>query len=341
MSTMRAIGAFTGLPISDENSLQDVTVDLPTPARRDLLVRINAVSVNPVDVKRRAASKSSETTTILGYDAAGVVEAVGSGVTLFTPGDEVFYAGAVNRPGSNAEFQLVDERLVGRKPSSLDFADAAALPLTTITAWEILFDRFGLTQASTGTLLVLGAAGGVGSMALQLASTLTSLTVLGSGSREESRQWARRMGAHDVVNHHDLVASVGDRAPAGVDYLLTPHSSGNATAFAQIVRPFGHIGAIDDPKDFDFVLFKGKSVTWHWESMFTRSTYMTDDMAEQGALLNRVGELVDATTIESTATEYLTDFTAAGLRRAHELVETGSMIGKVVIARRDLPSRRS
>ncbi|HEY9411611.1 MAG TPA: zinc-binding alcohol dehydrogenase family protein [Jiangellaceae bacterium] len=329
---MSAIVSFDGLPIDDPRSLVDDTVDVPQLRPRDVLVRVEAVSVNPVDVKRRAGHTSASGALVLGYDAAGTVVARGPDVTTVAVGDEVYYAGDITRPGTNAEFHAVDERLAARKPASLGFAEAAALPLTAITAWESLFDRFALSEASTGTLLVLTGAGGVGSIMIQLARQLTGVRVLASASRDESRAWAVRMGAHDVVDHHDLVATTARAAPDGLDYLFTSYSRGNIPAFAEIVRPFGHITAIDDAA-LDLYPLKSKSIAWHWELMFTRSMYETPDMIEQKRLLERVAELVDEKAITTTMTTAIADFSAAGLRRAHELVESGRTVGKVVVHR--------
>lgn len=306
--------------ISTSHGLQDVELPAPAPGPRDLQVQVRAVSVNPVDYKIRRSGGDK----VLGWDAAGVVVAVGSEVSLFAPGDEVYYAGAIDRPGSNSRLHLVDERIVGRKPRSLDFAAAAALPLTTITAWETLFDRFRLDAGSTGTLLVLGAAGGVGSMVIQLARALTGLTVVGSASRDESRKWALDLGAHDVVDHHDL--------PEGVDYIFSPSTAGRIERFAEILRPGGAITAIDEPEGLNLLPLKAKSISFHWELMFTRSLFQTPDMIAQHELLDRVAELVDAGTIRSTLTTLLSPINAATLTRAHEMVEGGHMVGKVVVA---------
>ncbi|GAA3231883.1 zinc-binding alcohol dehydrogenase family protein [Dactylosporangium siamense] len=293
---------------------------IPAPGPRDLQVRVRAVSVNPVDHKVRRGGGDK----VLGWDAAGEVVAVGSEVSLFTPGDEVYYAGSIDRPGTNSRLHLVDERIVGRKPRSLDFAGAAALPLTTITAWETLFDRFRLDAGSTGTLLVLGAAGGVGSMVIQLARALTGLTVIGSASRDESRKWALDLGAHDVVDHHDL--------PEGVDYIFSPSTAGRIERFAEILRPGGAITAIDEPEGLDLLPLKAKSISFHWELMFTRPLFQTPDMIVQHDLLDRVADLVDAGAIRSTLTTRLSPINAATITRAHEMVEGGHMVGKVVVA---------
>lgn len=330
MTTMNAIGLYAGGPVE---SLQNVTVAIPEPRPRDVLVRVRAVSVNPVDVKQRASLPASEAPHILGYDAAGVVEAVGREVTTLGVGDEVWYAGDITRAGSNAELQVIDERIVARKPASLSFAAAAALPLTTITAWESLFDRFGLTKDSTGDLLVLGAAGGVGSIMIQLAKALTGVRVIATASRDESREWALGMGADAVVNHHELRDETLAVAPSGVDYLFSPHSKDNVGIYADIVKPFGHIAAIDEPKGLDLVGLKAKSIAWHWELMFTRSMFETPDMIEQQKLLTRTAQLVDEGVLRTTLTKTIDDFSPAGLQEAHRDVESGRMTGKVVVTR--------
>ncbi|HEY0260659.1 MAG TPA: zinc-binding alcohol dehydrogenase family protein [Lacisediminihabitans sp.] len=335
MGTMHAIGYTTNLPATDRDALVDLELPVPSPARHDLLVAVFAVSVNPADVKLRAGSAPGGEARILGFDAAGVVRAVGDGVTLFAPGDEVYYAGSVDRPGSDAEFQLVDERLVGRKPATLSFEDAAAMPLTTITAWEVLFERLRLTDNSGGTMLVIGASGGVGSMILQLAKRLVpGLRLIATASRPEAEEWVRRLGADAVVNHRgDLVAQVLETAPHGVDYLFTSHSEGQIETYAAIVKPFGHIVGIDDPEVLDVTPLKDKSIAWHWEFMFTRPVQQTPDMVDQHELLDQVAFLVDAGRIVSTATTRLSPLDAERLREAHRLVESGSVIGKVVVSR--------
>ncbi len=330
-STMTAIGAFAADSI--EESLRDVTIEVPGLRPRDVLVRVQAVSVNPADYKVQAGLTSSSEPVILGFDAAGVVEAVGPDVSTLNVGDEVWYAGDVNRPGSYAQFQAVDERIVSRKPSSLSFADAAALPLTTITAWESLFDRFGLTRESTGDLLVLGAAGGVGSIMIQLAKALTDARVIATASRDESRAWVEGMGADVVVNHHHLREETLAAAPDGVDYLFSPHSAGNIDVFAAIVKPFGHITAIDEPEGLDLGPLKAKSIAWHWELMFTRPMFETPDMIEQQRLLAATADLVDRGVLRTTVTKTIADFSAEGLREANRDVEAGRMTGKVVVSR--------
>jgi len=328
---MRAVGYRASLPIREPDSLLDVELPIPTPGPRDLLVRVEAVSVNPVDTKVRRGVDPAGELKVLGYDAAGVVAAVGSEVSRFVVGDEVYYAGSIGRPGTNSAFHLVDERITGHKPTSLDFAEAAALPLTTITAWEALFDRFRLGKDSTGTLLVMGAAGGVGSMIIQLARALTGVTVIGTASREESRAWVTELGAQHVVDHHaDLVAAVRAVAPGGVDYIFSPFSEGNVAAYAELLRPGGEVTAIDEPEGLDLLPLKDKSLTWHWEMMFTRPLFAPEDPS-QHELLESAAHLVDSGVLRSTVGQRLEPISASTLRRAHELVESGAMTGKVVI----------
>ena len=332
MTTMTAIGAYAGLPIDSPDALQDVVVPIPELRPRDVLVRVEAVSVNPVDVKRRTGMQPSSEPTILGFDAAGVVHAVGSDATTFSVGDEVWYAGDVTRQGSNGEFHAVDERIVARKPASLSFAEAAALPLTTITAWETLFERFRMTAETTGDLLVVGAAGGVGSVMIQLAKQCTGVRVIGTASRDDSRSWALEMGADAVVDHHHLRDQTLEVAPDGVDYLFSPHSAGNVDVYADVVRPFGHITAIDEPEGLELVVLKPKSIAWHWELMFTRPMFGVD-MEAQGRLLADAAAMVDAGALRTTLTTAIAGFDADGLREAHRLVESGRMVGKVVVHR--------
>ena len=332
MATMTAVGSHASLPIDSPDALLDLEVPLPEVGPRDLLVRVEAVSVNPVDIKRRSSLSPSAQPTILGFDAAGVVHAVGSEVTSFAVGDEVWYAGDVTRQGSNAEFQAVDERIVARKPASLGFADAAALPLTTITAWETLFERFAMTADTTGDLLVVGAAGGVGSVLIQLAKACTGVRVIGTASRADSRRWVETMGADAVVDHHHLRDQVPGVAPDGVDFVFSPHTAGNVATYAEITRPFGHITAIDEPEGLDLVGLKAKSIAWHWELMFTRPMFGYD-MEFHGRLLAEAAAMVDAGDLRTTVTTVIDGFDAEGLREAHRLVESGHMVGKVVVHR--------
>lgn len=332
MTTMTAVGSFNGLPIEDPDALRDIEIAVPELRPHDVLVRVHAVSVNPVDIKRRRSLKNSCTPTVLGFDAAGVIDAVGAQVDTLAVGDEVWYAGDVTRPGANAEYHAVDERLVARKPATLSYAEAAALPLTTITAWETLFERFGLNTDSTGDLLILGAAGGVGSAMIQLAKQRTKVRVIATASRTESQQWCRALGADVVVDHHDLHDQVRAVATDGIDYLFSPHSRGNVQVYADIMRPFGHITAIDEPEGLDLLPLKAKSIAWHWELMFTRSMFGHDMIAQQ-RLLADAAAMVDAGCLRSTLTTAIDHFDADGLRQAHRLVESGAMVGKVVVHR--------
>jgi zinc-binding alcohol dehydrogenase family protein len=329
---MKAIGFRTA---GSADNLIDLDIPTPTPGPRDLLVKVEAVSVNPVDIKLRIGSQPAEgATRYLGYDAAGIVQAVGSEVTLFKAGDAVFYAGQIDRPGSNAEYQLVDERIVGKKPKSLSFAQAAALPLTAITAWELLFDRLGITKESTGNLLVLSGAGGVGSILIQLARKLTGLTIIASASREETIAWVEKMGAHQVINHHKPLPEELERIGIPqVEYVASLNGTDKQLpVLPDVIAPQGKLGLIDDPETLNIRPFKMKSITVAWELMFTRSLYQTGDMIEQHRLLNQVADLVDQGVLQTTLTGETGPITAATLTAAHKLVESGSAIGKNVIA---------
>ncbi|WP_069387182.1 zinc-binding alcohol dehydrogenase family protein [Cellulosimicrobium cellulans] len=329
--TTTAFVAQAGRRLDDADAFVSREVALPPLRPHDLLVRIEAVSVNPVDTKSRAGLRSG--TRQLGWDASGVVVAVGTAVTRFGVGDEVWYAGDINRPGTNALLHAVDERIVGHKPTALSHAEAAALPLTAITAWETLFDRFGLTSEDEGTLLVVGGPGGVGSILVQLAKKLTRLTVVATAGRDESRDWVLSLGADHAVDHRSLVEDVLAVAPDGVDLVSTAHSAGNVEAYAEIVRPFGHVVAIDDPHHLDLMPLKRKSIAWHWELMFTRAAFGTPDMVEQGLLLDEVARLVDAGVLRTTARTFVPGLDAEGLRTAHEIVAAGTAVGKVVVHR--------
>jgi len=335
---MKAVAYRQILPITDAQSLIDVELAQPTPQGRDLLVKVEAISVNPVDTKVRQRANPEGTDKVLGWDAAGTVVAVGADVTLFRPGDEGFYAGAIDRSGSNAQFQLVDERIVGRKPSTLDFAQAAAMPLTTITAWELLFDRLNVPRGSSarsGVVLVVGGAGGVGSMAIQLARKLTNYTVVATASRPDTQAWVKELGAHHAVDHHgDLVAAVKAVAPQGVDVVLSlTHTEQHFPALVELLKPQGRLALIDDPKaPLDITLLKQKSLSLHWELMFTRSLFHTEDMQAQHVLLNEAADLVDAGVLRTTLRENLGSINAQNLRRAHQQLESASTIGKVVLS---------
>ena len=335
---MKAVGYRNSLPITDAKSLIDVEVPDPVPGARDLLVEVKAVSVNPVDTKvRMRAAPEPGGIKVLGWDAAGVVKAIGPSVTLFKPGDEVFYAGSIARAGTNSELHLVDERITALKPRSLNFAQAAALPLTSITAWELLFDRLGIVRGDAqrkGSLLIIGGAGGVGSIMIQLARRLTGLTVIATASRPESRDWVLKFGAHHAVDHSkplaDEVRSLGIQQVEFVASLT--NSEQHLAQVAELIAPQGRYGIIDDPKTFDVMLFKRKSVSLHWELMFTRAVFETPDMIEQHRLLAKVAEMVDAASIRTTLSEDFGPINAANLRRAHALIESGRSTGKIVLS---------
>ncbi|MCZ4559577.1 zinc-binding alcohol dehydrogenase family protein [Rhodococcus sp. IEGM 1401] len=334
--TMKAVAYTRSLPIDDPASLTDAVIDVPTVRPRDLLVEVRAVSVNPVDVKVRAGNDPQGAPKVLGFDAAGVVRAVGADVTMFAPGDEVYYAGDIGRPGTNSQFHAVDERIVAKKPTTLDFAQAAALPLTVITAWEGLFDKLRITAETTGTLLMVGATGGVGSVVLQLVRALVpGVHVIATAADGDAVEWVRSLGAAEVVNHRrDLREEVRRVAPDGVDYVFTAHSSGQVEIYADLLTPFGQIVAIDDPETIDVLPLKTKAISWHWEFMFARPMHDTPDLIRQHELLTRVAELVDAGSVRTTVTTVLSPIDAEQLREAHRLVETGHVRGKVVIAAR-------
>ncbi|UPG94971.1 zinc-binding alcohol dehydrogenase family protein [Luteibacter aegosomatissinici] len=322
----------SGLPATDPHSLTEMDLPTPVPGPRDLLVRIHAVSVNPVDTKLRRGSPT-DTPRILGWDAAGVVEAIGPGVTLFKPGDEVWYAGSIARPGSYAEFGLVDERIAALKPTSLSFGDAAALPLTSLTAWELLFDRLEVKPDDEGELLIVGAAGGVGSILTQLASRLTKLRVIGTASRADTREWVRKLGAHDVIDHSQPLLE-GLRA-AGVPQVryvagLT-HTASHYPQLIEALAPQGKLGLIDDPEVLDVVPLKRKAISLHWELMFTRSLFETNDMIRQHQILTDVARLIDDGTLKTTLGEHMGKISAENLRKAHALVESGRARGKLVL----------
>ncbi|MET3599272.1 zinc-binding alcohol dehydrogenase family protein [Martelella mangrovi] len=334
---MRAIGYEYPLPISDPQALIETDVADPVAGDHDLIVEIKAISVNPVDVKIRASRPAPEGgPAVIGWDAAGIVRETGRKVTLFNPGDRVFYAGAIDRPGTNAQFHAVDERIVGKMPETLSFAEAAALPLTAITAYEAQFDRLQVANPVAGAanaILIIGGAGGVASIAIQLARQLTDLQVIATASRPETEDWVRRMGAHHVINHRnplsEEIAALGTGAPGFV--FSTNGSDHHAGEIAKLIAPQGRLALIDDPAQFDIMPFKLKAVSAHWETMFTRSLYGTPDMIEQHRLLNAVADLVDDGKITTTLSENLGRMTAETMKNAHARIESGSTIGKIVL----------
>src|SRR5262245_3566312 len=334
---MRAVGYQKSLPIGDDGALADVDLPNPEPKGRDLLVEVRAVSVNPIDTKvRMRAGAEAGAWKVLGWDAVGVVRALGPDATLFEIGDAVYYAGAINRQGTNSEFHLVDERIVGKKPISLNWAEAAALPLTAITAWEMLFSRLDVRKSVPGAasaIVIVGGAGGVGSIATQLARKLTPLSVIATASRPETKEWVQRLGAHHVIDHSKPLATqvkaLGIGAPGTV--FSTTNTDLHFLEIAELIAPQGRFGLIDDPPKFDIGAFKRKSVSVHWESMFTRSLFETPDVAEQGVLLNEVAQLVDSGVIKTTLAENFGPINASNLRRAHALIESGRARGKIVL----------
>lgn len=337
---MKAVGLTRYLPAENPESLADLDLPRPVPTGRDLLVRIEAVSVNPVDTKVRRSKGQDVTESpprILGWDAAGVVEETGPGADLFRPGDTVFYAGSITRPGSNSQFHLVDEGIVGRKPASLNFAEAAALPLTSITAWEMLFERFGIdptSGASGKNLLILAGAGGVGSMAIQLAKW-AGLTVTATASRPETAAWCRELGADHVVDHRQpLPPQLEKLGLNGFDFIANFSNTDAYWNFmADWIKPQGVIGSIvENAKPLDLNLLKSKSAAFVWEFMFTRSMFGTPDMKAQGQLLNQIANLIDGGQIRCTLRETLSPINAANLRAAHVRLESGSMIGKLALS---------
>ncbi|OEZ98172.1 zinc-binding alcohol dehydrogenase family protein [Duganella sp. HH101] len=335
---MKAVAYRKSLPITHDDALIDIELPAPQATGRDLLVEVKAISVNPVDVKIRANMAPAEgDSKVIGWDAAGVVKAVGPDVTLFKPGDEVWYAGALMRPGTNSELHLVDERIVGHKPAKLDYAQAAALPLTAITAWELLFERLGVSRDKAAThgqsLLVIGAAGGVGSILVQLARQLTGLTVIGTASRDDTAAWVRQLGAHHVIDHskplNEEIARLG--LPPVSHVASLNQTDQHWAAIAELVAPQGKVALIDDPAAIDVRLLKRKSVSLHWEFMFTRSMFETADMQKQHQLLNDVATLVDTGVIKTTLAERYGKIDAANLKRAHALIESNRAKGKLVL----------
>jgi NADPH2:quinone reductase len=339
---MRAIGYRK--PSSKLDHLEMFDIPRPTPEGRDLLVEVRAVSVNPVDYKvasgggpmSSGGSRDPGGITVVGYDAAGVVAETGREASLFKPGDEVFYAGSVGRQGANMEFHLVDERIVGRKPRTLDFAAAAALPLTSITAWEAMFERMDVAKPVPGAaraILILGGAGGVGSIAIQLARQLTDLAIVATASRPETMQWAKEMGAHHVIDHKKplapQIAALGLKDPSFI--FATAPIGGLIADLAELIAPQGRVALING-EAADLFVFRSKSASIHHELMFTRPLFQTADMEGQHRLLNEVAELVDTGRVRSTMRENYGRIDAANLMRAMGRLKTGRAVGKLVLA---------
>ena len=335
---MKAIGFKTSLPITEQDSFIEFEIPRPIPGANDLLVKIDAVSVNPVDFKIRQGSAKNtvlETPKIIGWDAVGTVEAIGENVKLFKVGDAVYYAGDITKQGSNAEYQIVDERIVGKKPKSLSNEEATVIPLTGLTAWEILFDRIRINpEKDKGkTILIIGGAGGVGSIAIQLAKKVAGLTVIATASRPESIDWCKEQGADFVVNHRNLVDEVRKIGFNQVDFIVDFVDINQYwSAFVELIKPQGHIGSISDPlESVNLRQLKGKSVSFHWELMFTRSMFQTEDMIEQHNILNKIADLLDNGTIRSTLKTTLAGLTANNFKEAHRLLESGKTIGKIAV----------
>jgi NADPH2:quinone reductase len=334
---MKAVGYKKSLPIEAADALIDFEAARPEPRGRDIRVAVKAISANPVDYKvRKRATPPEGETKILGFDAAGVIDAVGPDVTLFKVGDEVFYAGSIQRQGTNSEFHLVDERIVGTKPKSLSFAQAAALPLTSITAWELLFDRLGAVPGKSvdpRTLLITGGAGGVGSILIQLARRLTGLTVVATATRPESQKWCFELGAHAVIDHLTPMKEQIERLKVPQVSLVASltFTDQHYKAIADLMAPQGRFGLIDDPGEFNASVFKGKAISIHWESMFTRSSFQTPDMIGQHMLLNDVADLIDKGVLRTTVDQTFGTINAANLKRAHALLESGKSRGKIVL----------
>jgi len=338
---VKAVGLHQYLPIDNEDALVDFQIDRPEPGPRDLLVAVKSIAVNPVDTKVRAPKETPVTETtpkILGWDAAGEVVAVGSAVAHYQVGDQVFYAGDITRPGCNSEFQLVDERIVGRMPRTQDYAAAAALPLTSLTAWEALFERLGISASGDDagkSLLIIGGAGGVGSIAIQLACTLARLKVIATASRTKSSMWIKQMGAQHVVNHRNPVdEELQDIGIDAVDYILCLNNTDqHFPAMANAIKPQGKICTIvENSGPLEVGLLKSKSATFVWEFMFTRSMFQTEDMIRQQEILNRIAQLIDSEELVTTVGDTIEPINAANLRLAHKQIESGRTIGKLVLS---------
>lgn len=335
---MKAIGFKTSLPIENPESFIEFETVKPVPGPHDLLVKIDAISVNPVDFKIRQSSAKEtvlDTPKIIGWDAVGIVQAVGQDVTLFEVGDPVYYAGDITKQGSNAEYQIIDERIVGRKPKSLSIEESAVIPLTALTAWEILFDRIRINadKDKGKSILIIGGAGGVGSIAIQLAKKIAGLTVIATASRPETIEWCKQQGADFVVDHKNLISSVREAGFEHVDFILDfVDTNAYWDTMVELVKPQGHIASITGSAE-PVVLnkLKSKSVSFSWELMYTRSMYQTEDMIEQHNILNIVADLLDDGILKTTLNTTLNGLTAENLKKAHELLESGKTIGKIAI----------
>ncbi|GAB7220242.1 zinc-binding alcohol dehydrogenase family protein [Vibrio comitans] len=328
---MKAVGYQVNLPIENQDSLQDITLDKPSAEGRDLLVKVQAVSVNPVDTKIRTNVAPESGYKVIGWDAVGVVEKVGENVSLFNVGDLVWYAGDLTRSGTNAEYQLVDERIVSLAPTSVNAAQAAALPLTTLTAWEMLFDRLRVDKQANQSILIIGAAGGVGSIMVQLAKRLTNLNVIATASRPASVEWLKQLGADQVIDHNQSMSEQLGKTDC-VDYVVSLNNTEqHMPEIIKVIKPQGQFGLIDDPTSFDIRALKPKSVSLHWEFMYTRSMFETDDMQKQHEILGTVAKMIDSGEVKTTLGEHFGVINAANLKRAHALLESQKARGKIVL----------
>ncbi|WP_282037246.1 zinc-binding alcohol dehydrogenase family protein [Saccharicrinis aurantiacus] len=331
---MKAIGYKQAGAINALDSFILLDVEKPKLKVHDILVQVKGISVNPVDVKVRASMGPESGAKIIGYDASGIVAEVGSAVTQYKIGDEVFYAGDITRQGTNAEYHVVDERIVGRKPKSLNFPEAAGLPLTSITAWEILFDSLKISEGGGAgeSILIVGGAGGVGSILIQLAKKLTQLTVIASASRPDSIEWVKKMGADYVVNHRNSLSEQVKELGLQPKYVASLNATDqHFNTIVDLIKPRGHIALIDDPANLNINIIKPKALSFSWEFMFARSMFNTDDINAQYHLLNRVSELIDDGTLVSTVTNNLGNLSVENLKEAHRIQETGTVIGKNVL----------
>ena len=335
---MRAVVYDRAGSLDGDGKLRDAIIERPQPRARDVIVKVNAVSVNPVDTKiRQRRNPGPETANVLGWDAVGEIVSLGDQASKFKVGQRVWYAGDISRSGTNAEYHGVDERIVGLAPDSLSDGEAAAMPLTTLTAYEMLFDRLRVktaTQSQTKTLLIIGAAGGVGSIAVQLGRALTDLIIVGTASRQETASWVKGLGAHHIVNHHEPLKPQFEAANlSSPDFVFsTTHSHLYFDQLAELMAPQSRFGLIDDPESFNIAPFKRKSISTHWEFMFTRSLFDTPDLAHQGEILNEVSRLIEAGKIKSTAVTDLGVINAANLSKAHKFIESGAAKGKVTLS---------
>jgi len=332
---MKAVGYKGNLPIDNEKSLEDIEIATPKPTGRDILVEVKAISVNPVDYKiRQSRPPENGDWAVIGWDAAGIVKEVGEEATLFKVGDEVWYAGDLTRPGSNAEFQLVDERIVGFKPKSLNFSDAAALPLTTLTAWELLFDRMNVEKDNAKeSILVIGAAGGVGSILVQFVKELTQLKIIGTASRETTTHWLKELGVDAVINHRNKLSEEleSQNLPQPKYVISLNGTEQHFEEIVKLIKPQGKFGLIDDPSTLNVMPFKVKAVSTHIELMYTRSLFQTEDMIEQHNILNKTAQMIDKGRIKTTVGEHFGKINAGNLRKAHALLESGKAKGKIVL----------